>query len=124
MTATPQQLLVVLKQRKRAVNNVEYLAREVHEEYARRMEDEHKRFNKRLEKCEEFAEQMQKMNTNIGNLAINMKHLLDEQVEQRKRLDKIEDEPKNTWQTIKNGLLSAIGAAIGGSIIAAIIYFM
>ena len=101
-----------------------YITRAEHDEYVKRMEDEHRRINHRLSKAEEIAEQIQDMNKNIGELALNMKHLLDEQIEQRKRIDKIEDEPKSAWDSIKKGLFNAIGAAIGGAIIAAILYFM
>ena len=103
---------------------MEYITRAEHNEYVKRMEDEHKRINRRLEKCEQISEQMQDMNSNISELATNMKHLLDEQIEQRKRLDKIEDEPKSAWNSIKKGVFNAIGAAVGGAIIAAILFFM
>ncbi len=104
--------------------NNDYISRREHEEYVKRMEDEHKRLNKRMEKCEQISEQMQDMNANISELATHMKHLLDEQIEQRKRLDRIEDEPKDAWNSIKKGLFNAIGAALGGALIAAIIYFI
>lgn len=102
----------------------DFISRREHDEYVKRMEDEHKRINHRLTKCEQISEQMQTMNANISELATNMKHLLDEQLEQGKRLDKIEDEPKSNWNTIKKGVFNAIGAAIGGGIIAALLYFM
>lgn len=102
---------------------MEYISREEHNEYVKRMEDEHKRINRRLEKCEQISEQMQDMNSNISELATNMKHLLDEQIEQRKRLDKIEDEPKSAWGAIRKGLFSAIGAAIGAALVAGFLFF-
>lgn len=101
-----------------------FISRREHNEYVKRMEDEHRRINHRLTKCEHISEQMQTMNANISELATNMKYLLDEQLEQGKRLDKIEDEPKSNWNTIKKGVYNAIGAAIGGGVIAALLYFM
>ena len=101
-----------------------YISRLEHNEYVKRMEDEHRRINRRLEKCEQISVQMQDMNTNISELATNMKHLLEEQREQGKRLDKIEDEPKSMWDCVKKGVFSAIGAAVGGAIIAAIMFFL
>lgn len=102
----------------------DFISRREHEEYVKRMEDEHKRISYRLQKCELITEQIQDMNTNISELATNMKYLLDEQLEQGKRLDKIEDEPKTAWNCIKKGLFNAIGAAVGGAIIAALLYFL
>ena len=106
------------------MDNNDYISRREHNEFMKRMEDEHKRINHRLEKAEEIAEQMQEMNTNISELATNMKYLLKEQLEQGKRLDKIEDEPKSAWDSVKKGLFNAIGAAVGGAIIAALLFFM
>ena len=50
--------------------------------------------------------------------------LLDEQLEQGKRLDKIEDEPKSMWESVKKGVFGAIGAAVGGAVIAALLHFV
>ena len=80
--------------------------------------------NHRLIDAEKVIDQIQQMNSNIGELAVNMKHILEEQVKQAKRLDKIEDEPKSAWNSIKKGIFNAIGAAVGGAIIAAILFFM
>ena len=101
-----------------------FISRREHDGYVKRMEDEHRRINRRLEKCEQISEQMQDMNSNISELATNMKHLLDEQLAQGKRLDKIEDEPKSMWDSVKKGAFSAIGASIGGAVIAALLYFL
>ena len=102
----------------------DFISRREHDEYVKRMEDEHKRMNHRLINLEKIVNQIQEMNTNISELATNMKYILEEQREQGKRLDKIEDEPKSNWNTIKKGVFNAIGAAIGGGIIAALLYFM
>lgn len=101
----------------------DYITRAEHNEYVKRMEDEHNRMNHRLCNLEKIVEQIQQMNTNIGELATNMKHILEEQRDQGKRLEKLEDEPKSAWNYVKKGLFSAIGAAVGGAIIAAILYF-
>lgn len=101
----------------------EYISRREHEEYVKRMEDEHKRINARIQGFESFSKEMQKMNTNIATLATNMKHTLDELHNQGDRLDALEDEKNSNWDSIKKGIFSAIGAAIGGAVIAAILFF-
>lgn len=106
------------------MSKLEYISREEHNEFVKRMEDEHRRMNHRLCDAEKVIDQMQQMNSNISELATNMKHILEEQVKQAKRLDKIEDEPKSAWNSIKKGVFNAIGAAVGGAIIAAILFFM
>lgn len=102
---------------------MEYISREEHNEFVKRMEDEHKRMNHRLCDAEKVIDQMQQMNSNISELATNMKHILEEQVKQAKRLDKIEDEPKTVWSSLRKGMFSAIGAAVGAAVVAAFLFF-
>ena len=101
----------------------DFISRREHDEYVKRMEDEHKRMNHRLINLEKIVNQIQEMNTNISELATNMKYILEEQREQGKRLDKIEDEPKSVWSNIRKGLFSAIGAAIGAALVAGFLFF-
>ena len=42
-----------------------FISRREHDEYVKRMEDEHRRINRRLEKCEQISEQMQDMNLQV-----------------------------------------------------------
>lgn len=104
--------------------STEYITRGEHEEYVKRMADEHTRINRRLEGFEKQFLQMQEMSTNVGKLAVNMEHMLEEQREQGSRLTRLEEAPNQAWATIKHGLFNAVGAAIGGAIIAAIIFFI
>lgn len=100
-----------------------YISRAEHEEFVKRMDDEHKRVNHRLNALEKTAEQNRQMNTNIEKLALNMKHMLEIQQAQGERLDEFEKDKNSNWQSIKKGLFNAIGAAVGGAIIAAILFF-
>ena len=101
----------------------EYITRREHDEYVKRMDDEHRRMNSRIKGLEAFAKEMQKMNTNIATLANNMKHILEEQHSQGVKLEALENDKNSNWDSLKKGIFSAIGAAIGGSIIAAILFF-
>lgn len=100
-----------------------YISRREHDEFVKRMEDEHTRMNRRIANLEKSDEKMQEMNKNIGELALNMKHILEEQRKQGVRLDAFEKDKNSNWQSIKKGLFNAIGAAVGGAIIAAILFF-
>ncbi len=102
----------------------EYISRREHDEFVKRMDDEHNRMNRRLVNLEKSDEKMQEMNKNIGELALNMKHILEEQRKQGDRLDAFEKDKNSNWQSLKKGLFNAIGAALGGAVIAAIIYFI
>lgn len=100
------------------------ITRAEHNEFLRRMEDEHRRINRRIENLEEANIQNQELVANVGKMAANMEHMVEEQQKQGKRLEALEEVPNKSWNTVKNGLLNAIGAAIGGAILAVILYFM
>lgn len=100
-----------------------YITRAEHNEYVKRMEDEHKRLHNRLVNMESTTKDMHELINNVSIMATNMEHMVDEQRNQNERLQRLEKLPLNSWNTIKNGLYNAIGASIGGAVIAAILYF-
>ena len=108
----------------RTVNKVDYISRAEHNEYAKRMEDEHKRVHNRLVTLENAHKQMQDLINNVGKMAVSMENMCSEIQSQGNRLERLEKIPSQSWNTIKNGLYNAIGATIGGAIIAGIMFFM
>ena len=90
----------------------------------KRMEEEHKRLSHRIEDCEKSTQDIRDLVKNVGIMASNMEHLAKAQEDQNDRLERLEKIPNQSWNTIKNGLLNAIGATIGGAIIAAILFFI
>lgn len=102
----------------------EYIHRAEHEEFVKRMDDEHKRMNNRIVILEKSSQEMQALINNVGKMAVNMEHMVEEQRSQSERLERLEKLPLNNWNIVKNGVYNAIGASIGGAIIAAILYFM
>ncbi len=101
-----------------------YITRAEHQEYVKRMEDEHKRLNNRLNEVENDTKDMHELIKNVGIMATNMEHMVDEQRNQSIRLERLEKLPLNNWNTVKNGVYNAIGASIGGAVIAAILFFL
>ncbi len=101
-----------------------YITRAEHTEYVKRMEDEHKRLNNRLVTVEDATKDMHELIKNVGIMATNMEHMVNEQRNQSERLERLEKIPVNSWNTVKNGVYNAIGASIGGAIIAAIFFFL
>ncbi|MBQ8538890.1 MAG: hypothetical protein IJ433_04500 [Ruminococcus sp.] len=102
----------------------EYIHRAEHEEFVKRMDDEHKRMNNRIVILEKSSQEMQALINNVGKMAVIMEHMVEEQRSQSERLERLEKLPLNNWNIVKNGVYNAIGASIGGAIIAAILYFM
>ncbi len=101
-----------------------YISRAEHNEFVKRMDDEHKRMNNRIVILEKSGEQMQALITNVGKMAVNMEHMVEEQRSQSERLERLESIPNQNWNVIKNSVFAALGAAVGGAIISAIIFFL
>lgn len=102
----------------------EYISRNEHEEFAKRMEEEHHRQNKRIQVLEESVQKFTELTLSVNDLANSMKQMLEEQKEQGKRLEKLEDVPAKNWNTVKVAILTAIGTAIGTGIVAAVINYI
>ena len=96
-----------------------YITRAEYEEHNRRMEDEHKRINHRLEELEELTRLIHEIASNTNNMA-------REQKSQGERLEKLDNKimamqqvPADTWTKIKNEALLTVvkaistGAAVG-----------
>ena len=102
----------------------DYITRAEHEEFGRRMEDEHHRQNRRIELLEENIGQLADLTLSVGKLANSMEGMLAEQKEQGKRLKTLEEVPANNWNTVKVAILTAVGTAIGTGIVAAVINYL
>lgn len=109
-----------------SVSNMEnnYISRREHDEFVRRMDDEHKRMNHRIITLENGHKQMQDLVNNVGKMAVSIENMCGEIHSQGKRLERLEEVPSKSWNTIKSGLYNAIGATIGGAVIAGIMFFM
>lgn len=100
------------------------ITRAEHNEVIRRMEDEHRRISKRIDILEEANLQNQELITNVGIMATNMENMLKEQKRQGERLELLEQKPAQSFDTLKSGFYNAIGAALGGALLAVLLYFL
>ena len=103
---------------------MDYIGRHEHEEFVKRMEEEHARQNKRISNLETAFENQNKLAIAVEKLAMNMAQMLKEQKKQGERLEELEKIPVKNWNTVKVAILSAIGGAIGTGIIASVLPFM
>ena len=86
------------------------ITRAVHEEFRKRMEEEDKRQNKRLDNLEENA----KLLSSIEKLAANMEHMAKEQEKQGKRLETLEKRDGEMWRKVVGYIITAvIGVVVG-----------
>lgn len=106
-----------------------YITKEVHEEFARRMEienqrleDENRRQNRRLDALEKVTGQINALTVSVEKMATNMENMLNaierqgNLIEkQNERLDDIEKEPADNYKQIKMLIIATIvGAIVGG----------
>lgn len=90
------------------------ITRAEHEEFVRRMEEEHKRQNKRLDLLEKQTEQITDIAMSTKELAISVKHMAEEQREQGNRLEKLEGRDGEMWRKVVGYVITAvIGILIG-----------
>ena len=85
-----------------------------HEEYAKRMDDEHKRQNKRIDKLEENQKQINDLTLAVKELAISVKSMVDEQKDHDERIEVLENRDGEKWRHVSKYLITAVlGVLIG-----------
>jgi len=102
----------------------EYITRQEHEEFARRMDsenerikDENERQNKRIGIVEESVKEFNKLTLQIERIAVSIQQMTEEISKQGKRLEGIESKPGKRWETLIGGIIGAIAGAIGAAVV-------
>ena len=90
----------------------EFVTKAVHDEFAKRIEDENDRQNKRLEIIENKQSQISELVTSVKVLAANVENIAKEINEQGIRLKEIEGKPAKRWEQLIGYVLSAIVTAV------------
>ena len=92
----------------------EYVLVQVHEEFAKRVEEENGRQNHRLKELEDALTRITQLVTAVERLATNMEHLEKEQETQGKRLQTLEAKDGQKWQQVVSYVITAlVSIAIG-----------
>ena len=94
----------------------EFLLREVHEEFAGRMEDEHRRINHRLGKVEETIGEINRLTLSVQSLAESVQRMCKEQERQSERLQTLEDRDGEKWREVVKYLITGVVGAVVGYI--------
>lgn len=93
---------------------MEYVGREEHEEFAKRIDDEQHRQNKRIDSLEQTVKEISSLATSVEKLANNMANMVKEQEKQGERLEALEGKDGEMWRTVvKYVLTTALGLVIG-----------
>lgn len=99
------------------------ITREVHEEFRRAMEaenkrlaDEDKRQNRRIELLEKNIGQLGTLAASVEKLAANMESMVRELEKQGKRLDTLEGRDGEMWRKVTGHIITVIIGAVFGYI--------
>ena len=112
-----------------------YITREVHEEFARRMEaenqrlgDEDKRQNRRISALEENVKEIHGLTVSMERMAVNMENMLlaiERQgnliEKQNSRIDEIEKEPAKDSRQLKMAVITSVITTVVGAVIGAVL---
>lgn len=99
----------------------EYVRKDVHEEFVKRMEEEDNRQNHRISKLELAIESISSIATSVERLATNMEHMVREQArqgenlnDQSERIRKLEDRDGEIWRKVVSHIvISVVSIVIG-----------
>lgn len=90
------------------------ITRAEHEEFAKRMNEEHIRQNHRISNLEKALEQNNQLLVSVEKLALNMENMQKEQKEQGERLDSLESRDGEMWRKVTGYIITTVvGIVIG-----------
>lgn len=98
----------------------EYLPMAVHEEYAKRMEDEHRRQNARITNLEQTVRDINSLTTSVASLARSVEQMAKEQEKQGERLETLEGRDGEMWRKVVGYVLTFVVGAVLSFVFAAI----
>lgn len=99
------------------MSEIEYITREVHNEFARRIDEENERQNLRLNSLEEGLKGMTQLTISVERIATTLETMVTELKAQGQRLDEIEKKPAKRWDVVVTGAISAlVGAFISAAL--------
>ena len=95
-----------------------YILRQEHDEFARRIDAEDERQNRRIFLLEETVRQINDLTVSVKEMAVNMANMLEELKKQGERVDKLEREPAEAHKQIKMVIITAVISAIITAVLA------
>lgn len=92
----------------------EFITRNEHEEFCRRLDSENARQNRRIELLEEHIGEIGTIATSVEKLAVNMESMLREQERQGARLKTLESRDGEKWRQVVGYTITAVISLILG----------
>ena len=96
------------------------ITRAEHLEFAKRIEDENKRQDRRLELLEASVREIGDLTTSVEKLAQSVEAMVKEQEKQGGRLQALENRDGENWRKLVGYILSSLAAGVVGFVLAKI----
>lgn len=90
----------------------EYVTVQVHNEFAKRIDQENDRQNHRLTALEENFSMVQALAVSTEKLAVNMETMAKELAKQGSKLDELEAKPAKRWDLVVTTVIAGILGAL------------
>lgn len=90
------------------------ITRAEHEEFRKRLEEENKRQDRRIELLEENVREMSSLTTSVEKLATSMESMVKEQEKQGKRLEVLEGRDGEMWRKVVGYVVTAVAGIVLG----------
>lgn len=91
-----------------------YVSMEFHEEYAKRMQEEHMRQNHRLSTLEQEVKETTKLTIAVERLTLSLESMVNEQKAQGIRLESLENKDGEMWRKFVGYAVAAVVGIIIG----------
>lgn len=90
------------------------ISRAEHEEFAKRIEEENHRQNRRIEILEKNMQQLAALTSSVEKLAYSIDGMVKEQESQGNRLEKLESKDGEKWRSVSSYVITVIiGLVLG-----------
>lgn len=90
------------------------ISRAEHEEFAKRIEEENHRQNRRIEILEKNMQQLAALTSSVEKLAYSIEGMVKEQESQGNRLEKLESKDGEKWRSVSRYVITVIiGLVLG-----------
>ncbi len=90
------------------------IARAEHEEFKKRMEEEHHRQNRRIELLETSVQQIGEIATSVEKMAVSLQSMVKEQEQQGLRLEVLESRDGEMWRKVVGHVVTAVISIVIG----------
>ena len=90
------------------------ISRAEHEEFRRRLEEENRRQDKRIELLEDNMRELNSLTASVGKLATSIESMVKEQEKQGKRLETLEGRDGELWRKVVGYVVTAVVGIVLG----------